>query len=264
MYLGGDDKTKPCATTSKDPKRAAVMTAIGKEIGREGGWSAVNTYDDAIVTLGAGFTRAMLAQVMQKLFAADPGAEQKFLDVGVTWSGNQALVVNTASGAVEEGDDALQILRANMKIIGMFVTMAEGPEHGQQITDAQNAVLLGTAGNVPQSVVDTWTDMMAVRLVAHLIQWRSSKTWSDYAGTGGDVKAILKILIPAAVGRADPTRGGATFLTAEQTGILRSFAEGKAAAAMTGPAALPEDVAKGPYSGHVFFETSSGYYHMTP
>jgi hypothetical protein len=264
MYTGSDNKNKPSTATSKDPKRAAIMTEIDKEIGREGGWSAVNTYDDAIVTLGAGFTRSMLAQVMQKFFTADPGAEERFLDVGVTWSGGKALVVNTATGAVEEGDDALQVLRANLKIIGLFVTMAEGPEHGQKLADAQHNVVLGTAGDVPQSVVDSWTDMMSVRLVAHLIQWRSSKPWSAYAGTGGDVKAILRVLIPAAVGKEDPARGHATFLTKEQTGILRSFAGGKAGTAMTGPAALPADIKTGSYSGHIYFEADGGFFELAP
>ncbi len=173
-------------------------------------------------------------------------------------------MVNTASGAVEEGDDALQLLRADLRLIGLFVTMAEGAEHGQKLATAQHDVILGTAGDVPQTVVDTWSDMMAIRLVAHLIQWRTSKPWSAYAGTGGDVKKILQILIPAAIGKVDAARGNATFLSAEQTGILRSFAGGKAGTAMTAAAPLPADIATGAYGGHVFFETAGGFFHLAP
>jgi hypothetical protein len=267
MYGGeGSKNIQPFNKT--DAQRQKFLDAIKAEIGREGGWSAVNTYDDAVVTLGAGFTRSMLAKVMESFSASDPAAQDAFLDIGVTWSGGKALVVNTASGAVEEGDDALRLIQVDAKILSVFVRMAESAEHGGKLAAAQARAVLQSAADVPQSVVDSWKDLMSVRLVAHAIQWRSAKVWNAYAGTGGDVKAILKILLPA-VGRIDKAKGGAMFVSSEQTGILFSFAVGKAKEALDSKTAgpLPKDIDQDEttYAGHVFFSAGGDkFFHMSP
>jgi len=263
-YLGEGSKGIKPEVPKADKKRQDVLDAIKTEILREGGFSAVNTYDDAVVTLGMGFTRSILATVMQTFFAADPAAQDTFLDLGFTWVGGKALAVKTDSGGVEEGDDALHLLQLEPKILSVFVRMAESAEHGAKLATAQLKSV--AAADVPKSVVDTWTDMKAVRLVAHLIHWRSAKGWGAYAATGGDVKKILAVARPV-IGTDDPARGGATFLTAEQTGIVFSFAEGKAKDALASPTAadLPADITKTSYAGNIFFADGAGkFYRMTP
>lgn len=255
-YGGAGNRDKPTRFDG-----SPTMTAILEEIGGEGGWSAVNTYDDAIVTLGRGFTRPILAQMMQKLFAADPAIANQLLGLGVTWSGTQALVVDTSSGLVEEGDNALQILHANPKIINLFVTLAESGEHRQKVVDAQFDTINQIVGNVPPSIA-SW-DKATIQLAAHLIWFRTGKNWPAYEGTGGNVAAILRVAAPL-IGKQDPSVGNAWLLDAKQTGILRSFAKGRAAAGMGAPGALPADVTTKSYEGHVFFEGSGGHYHIAP
>ncbi|MEA2693750.1 MAG: hypothetical protein QOJ16_3137 [Acidobacteriota bacterium] len=265
-YLGEGSKGIHPQVPKADKKRQEVLDAIQAEMGHEGGFSAVNTYDDAIVTLGQGFTRSQLAKVMQAYFAQDPAAEDAFLDLGITWAGGRALVVNTGRGAIEEGDDALRLIQLEPKVLSIFVRQAESAEHGPKLATAQFQVVAGTAAAVPKSVVDTWTDLMAIRLVAHLIQFRSAKQWKDYEGTGGSVKEILKVAAPV-IGTVDPGRGKATFLTAEQTGVVLSFAKGKAKEALDSPSAadLPADIAKVSYAGNIFFEDGKGkFFRMSP
>lgn len=264
----GSNKIKPKTTASSDQRTQEVMDAVHKEIGREGGWSAVNTYDDAVVTLGAGFTRSMLAIVMQKFFNKDADAKNQFLDVGVTWENNQARVVNTENGGIEEGDNGLRIIQLDKKILGLFITIAESAEHGQNLATAQDETIMGTAGKVPASVIsDTanWGDLMTIRLVAHLIQWRSAKQWSSYSGCNGSVKEILKVAKDLN-GKTDAKKGGARVWSSEQTNILLSFAGGKAAAGFDagGAQELPADVAEGSMSNVTLFDAGGGkYYKMT-
>src|SRR5580658_3396938 len=265
-FYAGSNEAAGAAAGASDPKRQRILDAIAEEISREGHLSAVNTYDDAVVTLASGFTRAKLADLMQSFFAADPTAQDRFLDIGIAWTGGQALVVNTTSGAVEEGDDALHLIQLEPRILSQFINLAEDPKHGPSLAAAQAKTLGSGPTNVPQSVVDTWTDMMAVRLVAHAIQWRSAKSWADYASTGGNVKAIVTILV-SVVGASDAARGSAIFLDATQTGVLFSFAGGKAKEALASPAAaaLPADIKTGSYAGHVFFDAGGGtFFHMSP
>jgi hypothetical protein len=247
-------------------KRQQVIDAVRAEIGREGSSSAVNTYDDAVVTLGKGFTRALLAKVMQSFFQKDAEAKNLFLDIGVTWENNIARVVNTDTGGIEEGDDALQLIRFEPEILSQFVALAESKEHGPTLAAVQDQTIMGTAGQVPQSVVDGWSDMMAIRLVAHLIHFRSSKTWGDYAGTGGNVKAIMGIFLSVLGKSSDPVHGGALYVTPEQTSVVFSFAGGKGKQALDSqsPKAFPDPIAPDSLAGHAVFDAGGGsYYDMT-
>jgi hypothetical protein len=269
-FYAGSDQAAGKAAAQGDQRRQEVMSAINEEIGREGHISAVNTYDDAVVTLASGFTRAKLADLMQNFFQRDPAVQDKFLDLGITWEKGVALVVNTGSdntkaGGVEEKDDALHLIQLDSRILTFFVTLAEDPEHGPQLASAQAKVLGSGPAMVPQSVIDTWKDTMAIRLVAHAIQFRSAKSWSDYAGTNGDVKQIVRILV-SVTGKVDAARGGATFVDSTQADVIFSFAGGKAKEAFTAPAApLPADIAKGSYGGHIFVDDGGGnFLHLGP
>src|SRR5271166_252499 len=269
-FYAGSNVAAGKSAAQGDQRRQEVLSAINEEIGREGRISAVNTYDDAVVTLASGFTRAKLADLMQNFFKRDPAAQDKFLDLGITWEKGIALVVNTGSdntkaGGVEEKDDALHLIQLDPRILTFFVSLAEDPEHGPQLGAAQAKVLGAGPAMVPQSVIDTWTDTMAIRLVAHAIQFRSAKSWSDYEGTNGDVKQIVRILM-SVTGKVDAARGNATFVDTTQAGVIFSFAGGKAKEAFTSPAGpLPADLAKGSYGGHIFVDDGGGsFLHLAP
>ncbi len=230
--------------TGESPKTAGsgnqkVRKEIADELGtKEGKLSAVNTYDDAVLTLGPGLTGALLSKGMERFFSKDEDAKNKFLDAGVAFSGGKLLMVNTDNGAVEEdplvgGDhgpkNARMLFSISLPLLSLFVHLAESKEHGPVL---QSALQQSTpALQVPASV-DAWTDMAAVRLAAHLVHWRSS-SWSVYAGSGGNVTSIMQ-----AFGRQvpqDPSVGNAHVLSSSQAGVLFKFASGKAREAFSGP-----------------------------
>jgi hypothetical protein len=261
IYGGGGSSKITAALGGGSAAKQAALTAIMAELGGEGGWSAVNTYDDAIVTLGRGFTRQMLAKVMQSFFAKDPAAADQFLDVGVTWMGGKALVVNTDSGAVEEGDDALQLIRLDTRILDLFIRIAESPEHGAKLAQAQVGAI--DALQVPDAVADTWPSA-SIKLAAHCIHWRGGKTWSSYVATAGNVAAIVHVVAPLA-GSPNASVGGGILVPAVTAGILFKFAGGLAKTVVGAAGPAPADAATSPtrYRGHVFFEDGTGnFFHL--
>jgi hypothetical protein len=262
MYPGGGSARLKAAEGEITPRRKEINAAIDIEMSREGKWSAVNTYDDAVVTLGKGFTRGMLAKVMQEFFKNDPEARNTFLDLGITWMNDTAMVVSPKG--VEVGDNALRLIELEPAILSVFVNMAESDEHGPKLVEAQQKWTLGY--NLPPSVEESWTDLMAIRLVAHLIQWRSGRLWKDYANCGGSVHKIIRVALPV-ISELDPKMGNAHVMTPQQTSILFSFAEGKAKEALDSPdpVALPNAIAPDSMKGVTLLEAGNGkYYRMSP
>lgn len=216
---------------------------VAAELGtKEGKLSAVNTYDDAILTLGPGLTGALLSRGMERFFSKDEEAKNKFLDAGVAFSAGKLLMVNTDNGAVEEdpmvgGDkgpkNARMLFSLSVPLLSLFVHLAESDEHGPLLHAALQQST--PALQIPASV-EGWTDMMAVRLAAHLVHWRSS-SWSLYAGTGGNVKSIMRAF--ATQVPPNPDLGGAHVLSESQASVLFAFAGGKAKEAFAGTVDIP-------------------------
>ena len=262
MYPGGGSAHLKAAEGEITPRRKEINDAITIEMSREGKWSAVNTYDDAVVTLGKGFTRGLLAKVMQDFFKNDPEARDTFLDLGITWMHDTVMVVSPKG--IEVGDNAMRLIELEPAILSVFVNMAESDEHGPKLVEAQQKWTLGY--NLPPSVEESWTDLMSIRLVAHLIQWRSARLWKDYAACDGSVQKIIQVALPV-ISKLDPKMGNAHVMTPEQTGILFSFAEGKAKEALDSPdaTALPPNIAPDSLKGVVLLDAGSGkYYRISP
>jgi hypothetical protein len=241
-YIG--EPFKSGAGQSKARKEVAAELSV-----KEGNLSAVNTYDDAVLTLGPGLTAALLSKGMERFFSKDEEAKNKFLDAGVAFSKGKLLMVNTDNGAVEEdpmvggGDtgpkNARMLFSLSVPLLSLFVHLAESEEHGPKLHEAVQQST--PALQVPASV-ETWKDMGAVRLAAHLVHWRSS-SWSLYSGTGGNVGSIMKAF--ATQVPANPDLGGAHVLSEAQAGVLFGFAGGKAKDAFSGTV----DLATKPASG---------------
>lgn len=226
----------------KDAPSRQVWDAIFEEIGNEGSVSAVNTYDDALVTLGSGFTGPLVSRVMEDFLSKDQDAKNAFLNIGVLFSGGKLMVVNTDSGAIEEDEfgpkgksrNAREILSLSKPILSRFVSLAETEEHAKVLVDAQQKQTFGF--KFTKHVVDTWKDMLAVRLVAHCIHWRSSAMWAQYENCDDNVKKIITVLAPRINGgKRNAALGNAFVASADQTTALFMMAKGKAKEALDSP-----------------------------
>ncbi|MGH6631323.1 MAG: hypothetical protein ACREB3_16475, partial [Burkholderiales bacterium] len=108
-----------------DPKPGAVTSnpinqAIWTELGGEGGNSAINTYDEMIVTWGKGFgaSGGLLPAVMKNLPTAITDA---LMDAGIAYVNDKWLVVNVDTGYVEEGNNALRLLQFNTRLLSLLI-----------------------------------------------------------------------------------------------------------------------------------------------
>jgi hypothetical protein len=277
---GGNPKSDPSPNlASADKRRAEVNKVVWKELAGEGGSSAINTYDEQILTWGKGFGGAagLLPDVVRRFFEKAPDVKETLLDAGFTLADGKWLAVNTETGLVEEGKNALRLIQFDKKVLSLLIKVSEDAGSKQKFVDAQWGSISALAGNVPDAALK-WADT-SIALIAHCIHWRPSG-WSPYLGTGGDVKEIVKV-IGKIIGKVDPKRGNATFVTADATFILRKFAEGAAASGMSAAGPLPEDLvpkAKDAekdkdkekekpkdYKGHIFLAAGKGtFYHVEP
>jgi hypothetical protein len=283
IYAGtpASDPSPNLANANK--RRAEVNKVVWKELAGEGGASAINTYDEQILTWGKGFGGAagLLPDVVRRFFEKAPDVKDALLDAGFTLADGKWLAVNTETGLVEEGRNALRLIQFDKKVLSLLIKVSEDAGSKQKFIDAQWGAIAANAGNVPDAALK-WADT-SIALVAHCIHWRPSG-WSPYLGTGGDVKEIVKV-IGKIIGDVDPKRGNATFVSPTSTYILRKFAGGAAASGMSAAGPLPEDLLPKPkakdedkekdkekgetkpkdYKGHIFLAAGKGtYYHVEP
>jgi len=274
FYGGKTPEPKPGKLETGDADRDAAVKVVYDELTREGHWSAVNTYEaDVPLTLGKGFASVgLLQELMTNFFAKDPAAEEMLLAAGLALTKEKKwLMLNTDTGLVEEGGNALNLLRFNTDLLSLLVTIQESPEHEQKFVDAQWALMSKYAAALPDVVVKGWKDKKpSIALAAHCIWWRSARNWNHYQATGGDVKKILHVIAPVINMKAapDPARGGALFVGEGASTVLFRIAagHGKTGLKSASPEPLPADLKPdGKYAGHVFFEAGGGkYYHLEP
>jgi hypothetical protein len=136
--------------------------------------------------------------VMENLFALDPAAEKLLFEAGIALStsgGGTFKVVNGDTGAVEYGQNAIELMRVSPKLLSIFVTLGRDAAHQQHSTDAQWQEMEKKAGNVP-AYGYKWlaSNGDTVRLIVHLSHWLPTYGWgsNDYSGTGGDMFKVLK------------------------------------------------------------------------
>jgi hypothetical protein len=199
-------------------------------------------------------------------------------------------MVNGDTGAVEYGQNAIELMRVSPKLLSIFVTLGTDAAHKQHSTDAQWQEMEKKAGKVP-AYASGWlaSNSDTVRLIVHMSHWLPAYGWGshDYSGTGGDMFKVLKQFCRY---MAAPQPNGALLVPpnlalGEPDKRLEHYARGKGKAALTGnakivtvtpaqmaakPAAAPEPGQPAPppapaepkppdVSGHVLIEITKNW-----
>lgn len=254
-------------------RQQQIVLALWEEFGHEGSSASVNTYDTALVTWGRGWAarHGQLGETLDVLFQ-DAGARERFLDVGINYVNGQYQAVNTLTGGIETGDNALRIIQLDQKLNSFLWNFATDPSispstratptdpgrsYQQLWADAQWTVARQHAANVP-AYAQTW-DLLAIRLVAHISHWWPAVGWAaGYAATNGDITAIVRRFGTLA-GRARASgaivHNGGADIGALHSSRFPTWANGAAMGALHPAAALPADIEQGPntrYAGRVY------------
>jgi hypothetical protein len=124
---------------------------------------------------------------LQSFMAALPqDVKTEFLEYGIQVAGGGFRVVNVATGAIETGSAALQLMQAHPEVLAAFKVVGEG--HRQEIVDAQWKEMKTAAVNVPDEVLGWDWPKPAIQLVAHFHHAGDSYGWgraSYYKSEGG-------------------------------------------------------------------------------
>jgi hypothetical protein len=202
MYSGvrrglGPDPTPTQLTTpptGADPKRVKAQLAIWAELQSEGGAGSINAYDEQVFTWGRGLGAASgPAGAAMDAALADTTVKNPFLKIGLTRENKSWLVVNTASGAIESGGAALQLMAGRLDILAAIAGVSEDPAVRQKVVDAQWTVISAGAADVPTFAYD-W-DPHVIQVAAHITHGGPKYGWGVgkalYQATGGDMAKVL-------------------------------------------------------------------------
>ena len=197
-------------------KKMRAKQVVWKEFEREGGSNAINAWDNARVTWGRGMAASggQLQDFVQRMLV-DQAIRRDFLRFGINVINKQFNVVNTANGAIEVGDEALELLEGKKELLASLIAL--GNAHQQALVDAQWAVMLENAANVPDWALD-WGEE-AIRLAAHFTHGGSAYGWTVkgkdaqghatgdelYKATNGDIGKILAVWAACAPASPRPT-----------------------------------------------------------
>ncbi|MBP2325162.1 hypothetical protein JOF56_005547 [Kibdelosporangium banguiense] len=265
----GNENLTPSSLQGAAPdKKTRARQIAFKELGTEGKVNSINTYDDQIITWGKGFSArsGSLNEVFMILFRDHPELRMELLRAGIDCTRKTWFVVNTDTGMIETGDNALRLMQFDEEMLTALINLGSGEEREQYSIDAQWEAMEAHAAKVPEYAYD-WSES-AIALCAHLAHWTPAFGWGvnpkTYSSTNGDLVEIagtwarLAAKIPkwaatlangAIIGPGDMMSPGHR---------LMGFAEGAggtavaaAADTVTGTRAeIGEDSA---YSGHVLF-----------
>jgi hypothetical protein len=195
-----ENATPSAVTNEANRDRKRMKALIWDELGSEAALEGVQTYDDQGWGWGKGWSaKGSMSAVMDNLFALDPDAEELLFDAGIALSANNRgtfKMVNEDTGAIEDGQDAIELMRVSPKLLSIFVTLGTDAAHKQHATDAQWQELEQKAGRVPEYALK-WLDKheSTVRFLAHGSHWNPAAGWTfhDYSGTGGDMFKALHL-----------------------------------------------------------------------
>jgi hypothetical protein len=256
----GNENATPSAVTSEaDADRKKMKGIIWDELGTEAALEGVQTYDDQGWGWGKGWSaKGSMTGVMENLFALDPAAEKLLFEAGIALStagGGTFKMVNGDTGAVEYGQNAIELMRVSPKLLSIFVTLGRDAAHKQHATDAQWQEMEKRAGKVP-AYAYKWlaSNSDTVRFIVHASHWLPAFGWgaNDYSGTGGDMFKVVKQFCRHA---SAPQPNGAWVVPAnlalgESDKRLDHYAGGKAKTALTAGAKIitvtPEQMAAKP------------------
>lgn len=192
---------------------------VWEELQHEGNSASINAYDKQMVTWGRGLGAMSggLNPTMTELFK-DAEIAAAFRKVGVSFENNKWLAINTGTGAVEEGNNALAIIMVNPHILAAMVEIGES--HKQAVADAQWKGIkeIGTA-KVPDYAL-SWSKEL-VQLVAHISHWGPAYGWryasAGYKDSGGDALKIIQHFLTKASGGANKNGAYSVVKTGPET-----------------------------------------------
>jgi hypothetical protein len=227
-----------------------IDTIVWNELSKEGGASSINTYDNQILTWGFGFGGAQggLPSVMEKLFALCPAAKDLLLDagIGLEWMNGKAvwMVVNTATGAIELGKNALQMMKVDKQLLSVFITLGEDDRFALSSVEAQWKQIQGTSGKVPD-YAKSWSDA-SIALGCHLVHWLPAYAWgmNDYSAAKGDLLKLVSLfgkIMGEKTGGAKPN-GAVIAEKYDPVGHLKVFAGGAGLNAIKAVCAEPNEI----------------------
>jgi hypothetical protein len=247
--------------------------------GLEGGTDSINVYDKQIVTWGGGLGGASGAVPNAMKLVADSKASgdgkvvgeevtRVLHDAGISFGLNKGgaiefVVLDTGSKRKFRGDSALQLIKADNRLLMLFTSIARGEVPGvdpaagkfkdaarKAVFDAQKDYFLnryrgGDFGAAIKQVGSTWP-YDSLMMVLHL-EWWGVSHWSQFKDTGGDMTKIIKKAFELYKGYVE-TRNGAQVAKKDLAAHLQNFG-GASSAACWGPAQQikTEDLETGAY-----------------
>jgi hypothetical protein len=229
--------TKPADAKLTDAYREWLGNRLYFDIGSmEGGFDSVNVYDSQIVTWGAGLGggSGYVADAMRSLAGSTLTGGGKVVGDEVTRILHSAgidledvpgrpgrsrfVVLDTAGERVYRGDDALQVIKSDNRLLMLFTSLARGELPGLDSTsvptpaggaapsvslqdaarraafEGQRHVFLDTYNGSGFSAAvrelgSTWP-YESIEMVLHL-NWWGRASWTQFRDTHGDMKAII-------------------------------------------------------------------------
>ena len=178
----GENATPTAVTKEADADRKKMKALIWDELGTEAALEGVQTYDDQGWGWGKGWSaKGSMTGVMSNLFALDPAAEKMLFEAGIALSvagGGTFKMVNGDTGAIEYGQNAIELMRVSPKLLSIFVTLGRDAAHKQHATDAQWQEMEKKAGKVP-AYAYKWlaSNDDTVRLIVHMSHWQPAYGW---------------------------------------------------------------------------------------
>lgn len=204
-YSGKSPKDPTAVSSAGDSRDDQIKKVVWNELRHEGGSSAINAYDSMMLTWGRGFGQhgGQLPEIMTQLFK-NQEIVNAFQPYGIYYD-NGFEVVNTQTGAIEKGLNALGLIQADAKLLAVFIAISESDKTSQKVVDAQWSKMEGGAGKVPK-YAHGWDDKL-IALVAHISHWWPATGWLSKAFDG---KTSTKDILMAWAAKAGKkTKSGA-------------------------------------------------------
>jgi hypothetical protein len=168
---------------------------------QEGDTSAINAWDDQIVSIGAGFSARLEAGGDAGAIYNDMPSEfrQRLYEHGIYINDdNSFTVLDLERGVVETGENALRILQVNPHMLALLIQEAQSERELTQgdTTMSQRAWMLRAQferfmirnQGIPNSVF-SWPEN-AQQFAFKLKHWSGALTWTSIADTGGGVERL--------------------------------------------------------------------------
>jgi hypothetical protein len=164
----------------------------------EGDTSAINAYDNQIVTLGAGFG-ARYGAAGRMLNRLPPAMHQRLFDCGIEVEGDASFtVLDVNRGVVEHGENALRVLQVDQARLALFSNLAQSTEEvseGEETHSGREWMLRAqfeqATSELPDAVYD-WP-VATAKVAIKLHHWQPGViSWARLVGWGPELSAMCR------------------------------------------------------------------------